>query len=503
MYRGRGRFGSTRRRGGFCYDHRPPLTFSTLTFFVFVAAAFAAYWSCSTARARNLVVLAASYVFYGWWDPRYCLLIALSSAVDYAVIRGLSRTDRATARKTLLAVSILVNLGLLGTFKYYDFFAASAVEAAASVGLTLAIEPLRLVLPVGISFYTFQTLGTTIDVYRRRFDPPAEPIAYFAYVAFFPQLVAGPIERGARLLPQLRVPRVFDAAQAKDGLKLLAWGLFQKLALADNLAVMVEAGYHEGSRGPVVVAATTCFAFQIYFDFSGYSNMAVGTARLLGIELSRNFAYPYFSRSVGEFWRRWHITLSTWFRDYVYVPLGGNRRGRRWQVVAVLVTFTVSGLWHGAAWGFVIWGLWNGALALPSILWGTARDGPDMTAGGERPGVIDVLRMLATFVLIGIGWVFFRAQTLTDALRFVRVMVEDAFDPSAYAHLVPHEEFLRAFGPLVAIVVLLEWGQRRHEHPLVFPRLPRSLRWVLYSALGWVTLYLIPDVPNRFIYFQF
>jgi D-alanyl-lipoteichoic acid acyltransferase DltB (MBOAT superfamily) len=481
------------------------MTFTTFTFLVFTAVTFAAYWTLRTRRVQNALLLVASYVFYGWWDPRFCALMAASSLTDYALALAVAATDDPRRRRALLGVSIVANVGVLALFKYYDFFAQSLVSAAAALGVSLHAEPLRLVLPVGISFYTFQTLGYTIDVYRRRLGPTRDLVQYLGYVSFFPQLVAGPIERGPQLLPQFASDRVFDRELAVDGLRQALWGFVQKVALADNLATIVEGCYEGTCRGPQSMIATVAFAFQIYWDFAGYSNIAIGTAKLFGIRLSQNFAYPYFSRSVAEFWRRWHITLSTWFRDYVYVPLGGNRRGRARQAVAVVVTFTLSGLWHGASWTFVVWGLFNGMLALPSILRARAMDGPSTVPGGDGglPSPTDLGRMLVTFTLVCIGWVFFRAASLPAALALLAAMVRDVADPMAWRDLAAHADHLRGFLSALGIVVVIEWVQRRHPHALVLPRWPRPLRWLLYTALVWSMLYVMREDPTRFIYFQF
>ncbi len=360
-------------------------------------------------------------------------------------------------------------------------------------------------LPVGISFYTFQTLGTTIDIYRGRLPACRSALSYFTYVAFFPQLVAGPIERGGRLLPQFASSRRFDAKRAADGLRLMLWGLVQKVALADNLAALVDGCYDGSCSGPVLGVNTVAFAFQIYWDFAGYSNIAVGCAALFGFSLSRNFASPYFSRSVAEFWRRWHITLSTWFRDYVYVSLGGNRRGRVRQAINVMITFGVSGLWHGASWNFVVWGLFNGALAVPGIVAGSSRSGPDEVPGGQRawPGFRDGLAMVRTFALICVGWVFFRAPDLQEAWAIVLRIATDVWSPSQWAALAAVDGQLRAIGSLLAIGVVVEWLQRRQPHALVLSAWPRWARWSLYTLLVWSTLYLTRDDPTRFIYFQF
>jgi len=485
------------------------VTFTTLTFLLFSVVVLALYWRARSRWGQNLVLLVASYVFYGWWDPRFCGLLLASSLVDFWIARALApeRPDR--HRRALVALSCVLNLGLLGVFKYHGFFLESFADLARALGFSPDLPTLHLVLPVGISFYTFQTLGYSIDAYRRHVVPSKSLVDYLAFVALFPQLVAGPIERAGRLLPQLERMRTFDEARARDGCRLILWGFCKKIILADHLGTMVELAYAGPvvhASGPVLMVATVCFAFQIYCDFSAYSDIAVGSARLLGIELVRNFAYPYFSRSVTEFWRRWHMSLSTWFRDYVYVPLGGSRRGPARQWLALMVTFTLSGLWHGANWTFVLWGAVNGLLVGLGVL-GRPRPrlGPDdvppplRTAAGLRA----LPSMLLTFALVCLTWVLFRAEDLPHAMGIYAAMLGDLARPSAWAELALHDEFLGAFGPLLVLFTLVEWLARDRPHPLELRGWPRPLRWLLYTGLGWLAIYLMPDAPDAFIYFQF
>ena len=478
------------------------MTFTTLTFLLFTAICFGVYWGLGRWRLQNAFLVVASYVFYGWWDWRFCGLIAASTAIDYWV--ALRMEDRGRS-KALLGISVAANLGMLGAFKYYDFFVQSLISATSSLGLSLHVETLNLILPVGISFYTFQTLGTTIDVYRRQLSACRDPVAYAAYVSFFPQLVAGPIERGAALLPQFLRPRVFDPAAARAGLRQALWGFFQKAVLADNLAPLVDGCYEGSCPGPMLLASTVAFAFQIYWDFAGYSNIAVGVAKLFGFSLRRNFARPYFSRSVAEFWRRWHISLSTWFRDYVYTPLGGNRRGRARQMFAVVVTFVVSGLWHGASWTFVAWGALHGLAALPSVLGGRDRRGrsPRFDHTGLVPPLRDVVHMLGTFLIVCLGWVFFRAHDVGHALSILATIGADVFDTRTWSAAAVGTDYLQGMAALVGIAVLLEWVFRDRDHVLEDIPWPRLARWLLYSALVWCTLYLMPEEPVGFVYFQF
>ncbi len=334
------------------------MNFTTLTFVLFCLLVFAVYWALRDRRWQNAFLLIMSYVFYGWWDWRFCGLMLLSSLIDFVISLRLDQTGSPRKRRALLSASLGCNLALLGTFKYYGFFVENLCAALTQLGLDLHLTTYQIVLPVGISFYTFQTLSYTIDVYRRQLEPTRSLIDYLAFVSFFPQLVAGPIERASHLLPQFASPRSFDPLIARDGLRLILWGMAKKILVADRLAIIVDQIYGSvgTAHGPLLAFGTVCFAFQIYCDFSAYSEIAKGTGQLFGIRLMRNFAYPYFSQSLGEFWRRWHISLSTWFRDYVYIPLGGSKVSAFRMRFNLLATFLISGFWHGAAWRFLVWG---------------------------------------------------------------------------------------------------------------------------------------------------
>ena len=338
------------------------MTFTSLTFLLFALIVVSAYWAISKVRIQNLLLLSASYFFYGWWDWRFCFLILASSVFDYWVARRLDAASKDSIRRRWLCTSIAANLSLLGIFKYFHFFVDSFQSTASAFGWQVPDTTLEIVLPVGISFYTFQTLGYTIDVFRRKTPACKDFVVYLTFVSFFPQLVAGPIERASAMLSQFQSPRTFESDLATSGCRLILWGFAKKLIIADRLAIFVNECYSDPGSfgGPMLALATVLFAFQIYCDFSAYSDIAIGTGRLLGIRLSRNFAYPYFSQSITEFWRRWHISLSSWFRDYVYIPLGGSRHSRPNRFRNLLVTFLTSGLWHGAAWHFVFWGGING-----------------------------------------------------------------------------------------------------------------------------------------------
>jgi alginate O-acetyltransferase complex protein AlgI len=482
------------------------MTFTTLTFLVFFVAVFALYWSLRSRMAQNVLLVICSYVFYGWWDWRFCFLMLGSSLLDYFVGLGLDRSDNQRRRKALLAAGLCGNLGLLGYFKYFNFFAESLHAGAATLGWHFDPVTVNVILPVGISFYTFQTMSYSIDIYRRQLRATTHLVEYLAFVSFFPQLVAGPIERATHLLPQFLRPRTFSHAKAIDGCRQALWGFFKKMVIADNLAPIVDAAFSNPSawHGAELAIATVCFAFQIYCDFSAYSDIAAGVARLLGFELMRNFAYPYFSQSPGEFWRRWHISLSTWFKDYLYFPLGGSRTGPARKVFNVMVTFMVSGLWHGASWNFLIWGALNGLGVLPEVLRST---GARRTVRDVPLGAISLrglLKVLATFAFVCAGWVFFRAPTLAAAVEIFGRMFSFVFVPQPFGGLLGREDATdgRVFMAM-ALLVGVEWVRRAHLHPIAFPRWPQPARWLAYTALLWTIVYLGTYGSAQFIYFQF
>ncbi len=485
------------------------MKFTSLTYMLFLPLVFLLHWSSSDRKRQNGVLLFASYLFYGWWDWRFCGLMLVSTLVDFNIGRALDRAEAPRARKALVALSVGVNLGILGYFKYFNFFIDSAQAAAAEVGWVFHPSTLKVILPVGISFYTFQTMSYVIDVYRRRLPPARSLLDYATYLSFFPQLVAGPIERGQRLLPQFQATRRFDVKKAEDGARQMLWGVIKKMLIADQLAQVVDKVYTtpDGFTGPQLAFATICFAFQIYCDFSAYSDIAIGTARLFGVDLMRNFAHPYLSQSLGEFWRRWHISLSTWFRDYVYIPLGGGRAGKSRRAINVMVTFLLSGLWHGASWNYVIWGGINGAGVLPEVLSKNrrTRKGTDVPLGeGTWPAPQALLKTVATFAVVTLAWVFFRAKDLTQALGILGTIATDSFRLGAWTPTGLHKADAALAVFCIVALVIVEWTTRRRAHPFEAIRSwPRGLRWALYTGLLWGTLYLTPPKSNPFIYFQF
>jgi D-alanyl-lipoteichoic acid acyltransferase DltB (MBOAT superfamily) len=477
--------------------------FNSVAFAIFLPLVFAVYWAMARGplRRQNLFVLLASYVFYGWWDWRFLGLIWISSATDYWVARAIRGSRGSRRKKRLLLVSIGVNLGILGLFKYFDFFAGSLADLLAVVGMQLDAVTLEVVLPVGISFYTFQTLSYTIDVYRGRIEPSTDWVAFFSFVAFFPQLVAGPIERAGNLLPQFLCRRVFSHDRAVSGLRLILWGLFKKLVVADRLAPFVDLVFGpEASPSALMVAVGSCaFSFQVYCDFSGYSDIAIGTARLFGFNLMTNFRAPFFSASMTDMWRRWHISLSTWFRDYVYHPLGGNRVSMGRSIFNILLTFAAAGLWHGAGLNFVAWGLFLGvALSVERLAAGLL---------GERLKVPNVLAVMATFATFSMSALIFRSRDLAHAGSMIqRLFTGGGTDTLAQAVDTVFGSRLEVGYILLSIVLLMlvDFVSQKRDWSSWFVSAPRTLRWAIYYAVVVWTLFFgeFSTAPD-FVYFQF
>ena len=478
------------------------MVFTTATFLVFLAVVFAAYWFLRDRASQNLLLLVSGYAFYAWWDYRYCTLMIISTVVDYVCGVGCAKPN-GRSKNFFLVVSLLSNLGMLCVFKYFNFFQDSLIAALGSFGMTIEPLVLKLALPVGISFYTFQTLSYTIDIYRGKLEPHRSFVDYAAYVSFFPQLVAGPIERASSLLPQFASARDFDADQARDGLRQMAWGFFKKLVIADRCAMVVNEIYANPSAydSRYLWLAAVCFSFQIYCDFSAYSDIAIGTARLFGFSLTRNFAMPYFSQDFVEFWRRWHITLSTWFRDYVYIPLGGNRHGPSRQLCNVMIVFAVSGLWHGAGWNFVIWGAIHGALvAFSSRFRSNPLAETDTPLGSGMPSIAAISRCLMVFLISCLAWVFFRVTDGNAGAVLSRMLWSfETFDVRLGA-----ASDLNVLSKVLPAFLIAELLTRRYPHPLQPVRLlPKPIRWAIYSLLIWATMYYMPDETGEFVYFQF
>ncbi|WP_430682166.1 MBOAT family O-acyltransferase [Maribacter halichondriae] len=408
------------------------MLFNSLDFAIFLPIVFAIYWALqkSGIKLQNLLVVVASYIFYGWWDWHFLLLIFFSTLIDYSIGQKLSAEEMPKKRKILLWCSISVNLGVLGFFKYYNFFLDNFITAFSFFGADISASSLHIILPVGISFYTFQTLSYTIDVYRRKLEPTNDFIAFAAFVSFFPQLVAGPIERASQFLPQFSKKRKFEYDKAVDGMRQILWGLFKKMIIADNCAIYANHIFENSAEmnGSSLFLGALFFTFQIYGDFSGYSDIAIGVSRLFGFDLMRNFAFPYFSRDISEFWRRWHISLSTWFKDYLYIPLGGSRNGMLISVRNVLIVFIVSGFWHGANWTFIAWGALHAFYIIPFVILRKNRVHLHIVAKGNVfPSIREILQMVTTFGLVVLAWIFFRAENVGHAIQYLSAMLSPSF----------------------------------------------------------------------------
>ncbi|NJC27062.1 MBOAT family O-acyltransferase [Neolewinella antarctica] len=482
------------------------MLFNTPEFAVFLLVVFAIYWLAlgGRRRAQNGFLLLASYFFYACWDWRFLSLIILSTLVDYTIARALAATVKLTTRRLLLGLSLVVNLGILGAFKYYNFFLDALYSLRPDLQTALGFNSLDVLLPVGISFYTFQTLSYTIDVYRHQLKPSSDLISFAAFVSFFPQLVAGPIERATNLLPQFNGNRHFDRVAATDGLRQILWGLVKKVVIADTCAPFVNeifAGAPD-MNASALLFGIVLFSFQIYGDFSGYSDIAIGTARLFGFNLKRNFAFPYFSRDVAEFWRRWHISLSTWFRDYLYIPIGGSRRGK-WTVVRnVFIVFLVSGFWHGANWTFLAWGFMHALFFLPLLLTNSNRNHLGIVAQGKLlPSWREAIAVLITFSLVSLAWVFFRADSIGHAFVYLRGLVS----PSLLAiPSVAESKDLAAACLLILGFTLVEWLGRADEYATetFLLRYSTPVRFAAYY-LQLCFVFWCAGTEQAFIYFQF
>ena len=472
------------------------MLFNSLPFAVFLPIVFAVYWALrNSLPSQNVMLLVASYIFYGWWDARFLSLIVASTVVDYLLGQYLAVATNALKRKLLLTASMIFNLGLLGVFKYYNFFMENFMEIANSVGLYTNPILLKIALPVGISFYTFQTMSYTIDIYRKQLEPTKDFIAFAAFVGYFPQLVAGPIERASNLLPQMSKRRYFDYQKAVDGMRQTLWGFFKKVVIADAVAPLVDQAFGDpnGFSAIALITGALLFSIQIYCDFSGYSDIAIGISKLFGIDLMQNFRTPYFSRDIAEFWRRWHISLSTWFRDYLYIPLGGSRGSTALKVRNTFAIFIVSGFWHGANWTFIIWGLINALLFLPLLL--AKRNRSNL----NDPEISDLHRILLTFSITTIAWIFFRADSLSHAIDYLQNIT--IWNSGKSLSIKP---------TLVVYIALLffgDWIGRKHDFALntlsegILSK-SRWLRLTLYLSLAYLILLYIGGQQN-FIYFQF
>lgn len=480
------------------------MLFNSFEFLVFLPIVFLLYWFVFRGRRwQNLLVVVASYVFYGWWDWRFLLLIALTSLCSFGSGLLLEQYEgQRRKQQTVSAANIVLNLGILGVFKYYNFFIENLDALFGMMGYHLDWVTMNVILPVGISFYTFQALSYTIDVYQKKLPATHDIVEFFAYISFFPQLVAGPIERATNLLPQFQQKRQFDYAKAVDGMRQMLWGFLKKLVIADNCATVVNEYWGQFSELPGITLFLlgVLFTFQIYCDFSGYSDIAIGCARLFGFNLLRNFNFPYFSRSIPEFWRRWHISLTTWFRDYIYFPLGGSRCDK-WKIIRnVYIVWGISGLWHGANWTFVCWGLFHATLLAIYNIFGINTKYKDVVAYGRYlPSIKETLQIVSTFFLAVIGWIIFRAETMAQTVDYLTAMFTNKFFD---ASMLLGKGYL-CFGLLLLFV---EWLQRDKQHALQFT----NVKLLNYRFIRWGVYYLILLIiakyagsSQTFIYFQF
>jgi len=474
------------------------MIFNSFVFFAFLIVTFSLYWFVfsKNLKLQNLLLIAAGYVFYGWWDWRFVFLLLLSTSLDYFF--GLRIYNTSSRRKLWMYLSIIINLGILGWFKYYNFFIDSAGVLLQTMGFQPNISSLNIVLPIGISFYTFHGLSYVIDIYYERVKPTKNFVDYAVFVCFFPLLVAGPIERASHLLPQVQAPRKFDLAQASDGMRQMLWGFFKKIVIADSCAPLVNIIFHDYTQysGSILLLGAILFAFQIYGDFSGYSDIALGVARLFGFDLIRNFAFPYFSRDIAEFWRRWHISLSSWFKDYVYIPLGGSRGSITKGIVNTLIIFLISGFWHGANWTFITWGAFHGLLFIPLFILDKNRNNINIVAEGKiLPSFKEFMQMGITFLLVTLGWIFFRAENVHLAWDYLRHLAT----PSLFT--IPTQ--FRGPLPWIVVLLLVEWVQRHKQHGLQIDGIKsQAVRWSVYLLLIIVTLANF-TLETGFIYFQF
>ncbi|PWW29907.1 MULTISPECIES: MBOAT family O-acyltransferase [unclassified Chryseobacterium] len=477
------------------------MLFNSIGFLIFLPIVFCLYWFVFNKKYQNQnkLLLLASFYFYACWDWRFLFLLMFSIGLDYFSGIKIENSKNKREAKFWLTLSIVINLGFLGFFKYYNFFIESFADLLGGMGFKVNIWLLNVILPVGISFYTFHGLSYVIDVYKKRIRAERSFIDYAVFVSYFPLLVAGPIERATHLLPQIQKKRTFSYEQAADGMRQILWGFFKKMVIADNCAPLVnEIFTHYQTESPAnLLIGAVLFAFQIYGDFSGYSDIALGVSRLFGIELLKNFAFPYFSRDIAEFWRRWHISLSSWFRDYLYIPLGGSKGGLGMKIRNTFIIFLVSGFWHGANWTFIIWGGLNALFFMPLLIMEKNRTNIEVAAQGKWfPSFKEILQILITFSATCIAWIFFRSESVLQAFEYIkRIFSLELFS-------LPAQMPVKVFA-LTACMLIIEWINREQFHGLQIRRFNPWVRRILYGIIIYIILRYANFGNNEFIYFQF
>jgi D-alanyl-lipoteichoic acid acyltransferase DltB (MBOAT superfamily) len=481
------------------------MLFTSIDFAIFLPIVFLVYWfgTKGNLSIQNILLLASSYFFYACWDWRFLFLLVFSTSLDY--FTGIKIFDALTKKKKTfwLWLSICINLGFLGVFKYYNFFAASFADGLSLLGMKANLGTIQVILPVGISFYTFHGLSYVLDLYKNRITPERNFINYSVFVSFFPLLIAGPIERATHLLPQIVKKREFDYSKAVDGLRQILWGLFKKIVIADNCAEYANTIFNNSTDyyGSTLVLGALFFTFQIYCDFSGYSDIALGTARLFGIELLRNFAFPYFSRDIAEFWRRWHISLSSWFKDYLYIPLGGSKGGIWMKIRNTFIIFLVSGFWHGANWTFIVWGALNAVYFLPIMLTKNNRNHLNIVAKGRLfPTIKELFLMCTTFSLTVFAWIIFRAENIGHASQY---FIDIFKNQSSFLELSVYLRY-KTILLLIVLFVIVEWIGREEQYAIAHIGLKWKplYRYAMYYAII-IAIFWFGGKDQQFIYFQF
>ncbi len=476
------------------------MLFNSFNFSIFLPIVFICFWVFAKGKLirQNLLLLVASYFFYGCWDVRFLGLLLFSTGLDYVLGLKIQNGSNDKLRKGLFILSLLANICLLVVFKYYNFFMESLNDGFSFIGINSSFQTLNFLLPIGISFYTFHSLSYIIDIYKKKINAETNVVDYALFISFFPLLVAGPIERANHLLPQFKSLKRFDYSSTIEGLKQILWGLFKKVVIADQCAEYVDLIFSNPAdeSGSTMLVGAVLFSFQIYGDFSGYSDIAIGTARLFGIDLLKNFSFPYFSRSIAEFWRRWHISLSSWFKDYVYIPLGGSYGAKSTTIRNVIIVFLLTGFWHGANWTFIFWGLLNALLIIPSIIRKTNRNHLEIVAKGKiLPSLVEISSICFTFLLISLSWIFFRSENLNEVFSiFSKIFSSSIFSIPTY----------KPFGLFIYLMIVLffEWKGREGEYAFSSLNYPKIVRWVIYYGLVLSILYFC-RLEHQFIYFEF